>query len=205
MTSLFALSVMIALYLIIMIIVLIGKADIFDNYWMQKLHLTHDQSPKSQKPKIRRLMLDTSALAGDTFLVILTLLVTGIAVAIDNSQLLHSYLIIALSARALGYVLKKIVNRQRPNFLKNAPQMFTTSFPSVHSMMATTLYLWLGFIMPQIMDIESSYLLLSLCIPLILTVGFSRLYLAVHWPSDVFAGWISGLIIILSYTTFYSI
>ena len=175
-----------------------GKADTFDLLWMQRLHFHADQSEKTQRPKVRRLMLDSTALGGDTFLVIFSLMVIAISATIESWSLLYSYLTTALIARALGYILKKIVNRKRPALLANAPQMFTTSFPSVHTMMATSLYLWLGFIMPQIIGLSPNIILQLFCTILIMVIGFSRLYLAVHWPSDVFAGLIAGLIVILS-------
>ena len=193
-----ALGALIVIYIIIMMIIKTGKADTFDLHWMHRLHFHADKSEKTQKPKIRRLMLDTTALGGDTFLVIFSFMIIGISATIENWYLLHSYLTVALHARVLGYILKKIVNRKRPALLANAPQMFTTSFPSVHTMMATALYLWLGFIMPQAMDLSPNIILQLFCVALIMTIGFSRLYLAVHWPSDVLAGLIAGLIIILT-------
>lgn len=198
MAIMIALGTLIISYIIMMAIIKSGKADAFDLKWMEALHFHSDKSSKTQKPKVRRLMLDTTALGGDTFLVILTLMVIAISAAIGNWLLLHTFLVVALPARALGYVLKKIVNRKRPALLADAPQMFTTSFPSVHTMMATSLYLWLGFIMPHSMGLSPHILLPIACAALIAVIGFSRLYLAVHWPSDVLAGFIAGLIVILS-------
>lgn len=191
------LLVLIAAYALLMFMVRAGKADAFDLHVMQILHL-NDDSIKPQKPKILRLMHDTSALGGDTILVILTLLIIGISALTDNYMILLSFAATAISGRLLGYILKKITNRTRPNLRPDSPQMFTTSFPSVHTMMATCLYLWLGFIMPHIMGLSLSMILDFMCIALIGAIAFSRLYLAVHWPSDILGGAMAGLIIILA-------
>lgn len=197
MTLHYILAALVIIYITIMILVSRGKCDGFDMRFMQSLHIV-DRSSKPQKPKIRRLMVDTTALGGDTFLVIMTLLVIGVSELLGDRLFLHSFLITALSARLLGYILKKIVNRKRPALRDDAPQMFTTSFPSVHSMMAMAVFGWLGFLMPQFVGIAPNIVLQSLCIALIGTIALSRLYLAVHWPSDVIAGLIAGIIILLS-------
>lgn len=197
MTMLYILAALVIIYSIIMTMVSRGKCDNFDMKFMQSMHIANG-SMTPQKPKIRRLMLDTTALGGDTFLVIITLLVIGVSELIGNRLLLHSFLITALSARLLGYILKKIVNRVRPAVRSDAPQMFTTSFPSVHSMMAMAIFGWLGFLMPQFIGITPNIVLQILCAALIGTIAYSRLYLAVHWPSDVIAGLIGGAIILLS-------
>lgn len=194
---LYPLAILVIIYIIIMLLVSRGKCDDFDLRFMQSMH-SIDGTTKPQKPKIRRLMLDTTALGGDTFLVIMTLLVIGISELIGDRLFLHSFLITALSARLLGYILKKIVNRKRPTVRSDAPRMFTTSFPSVHSMMAMATFGWLGFLMPQFMGITPNIILQILCTTLIGTIAYSRLYLAVHWLSDVIAGLIAGLIILLS-------
>lgn len=185
-------------YVILMVAVRGGKTQAFDNHWMNKIHINTDGSVKPQKPKILRLMLDTTALGGDTFLVILTFIIIGISALIGNYTLLGSFAAVAASGRILGYILKKITNRTRPNLRPNAPQMFTTSFPSVHTMMATCLYLWLGFIMPQIIGLSLSVVLDFMCIALISMIAYSRLYLGVHWPTDILSGAIAGLVVIFS-------
>ncbi len=197
MTMLYPLALLVIIYIAIMCLVLRHICDNFDLPFMRYMHEVNGVT-KPQKPKIRRLMLDTTALGGDTFLVIMTLLVIGVSELLDDRLFLHSFLITALSARLLGFILKKIVNRKRPALRNDTPQMFTTSFPSVHSMMAMAIFGWLGFLMPQFIGITPNILLQILCTTLIGTIAYSRLYLAVHWPSDVIAGLIAGLIIILS-------
>lgn len=190
-----ALCLLIISYLAVMAMISAGKADALDMRIMRTLHFNGD-TVKPQRPKILRLMLDTTALGGDTFLVILTLIIIGISALTNNYMVLGSFAAVAASGRILGYILKKITNRARPNVRPNAPQMFTTSFPSVHTMMATCLYLWLGFIMPQIIGLSLSIVLDFMCIALISMIAFSRLYLGVHWPSDILGGAIAGMIVI---------
>ncbi len=194
---LFSLAILVILYIIIMQLVSRGKCDDYDLRILQFMH-DEDGSTKTQIPKMRRLMIDTTALGGDTFLVIMTLLMIGVSELIGDRLFLHSYLITALSARLLGHILKRTAKRKRPTVRSDAPQMFTSSFPSVHSMMAMTILGWLGFLMPQFMGMTPNIILQILCVTLIISIAYSRLYLAVHWPSDVAAGLIAGLIILLT-------
>lgn len=185
-------------YIIIMIAVLSGRGDAFDNVLMRKIHFESNGHYKAQTPKIRRLMMDASAMGGDTLLVIISLFMIGVSSLLGNWDLFLSFAIATCSARFLGLILKKLANRTRPDFIPDSPQMFTSSFPSVHSMMAIVLYGWFSFIMPTIIGVDTDIMLQIICISLILIIAYSRLYLGVHWPLDVIAGLISGLVILLA-------
>ena len=72
---------------------------------------------------------------------------------------------------------------------------FNASFPSGHALLSAATYLTLGGLLAQIQRrfrLKAFFILLSVLIMVI--VGFSRLYLGVHWPSDVLAGWTIGAI-----------
>ncbi len=101
---------------------------------------------------------------------------------------------IAISSLVLMLLLKQLFQRKRPlsPLLKAAKGL---SFPSGHAIMAVTFYGLLIYILQH--AIESSWLrsLVSiLLIVLILLIGFSRIYLRVHYASDVLGGFIIGLL-----------
>jgi undecaprenyl-diphosphatase len=101
---------------------------------------------------------------------------------------------IALSSLALMFLLKNLFGRQRPDIplLKEASGL---SFPSGHALMSVTFYGLLIHIVWQ--TVKKPWLKWTICIllgMLILVIGFTRIYLRVHYPSDVFAGFATGFL-----------
>ncbi len=104
---------------------------------------------------------------------------------------------IAISSLVLMLLLKQLFQRKRPlsPLLKAAKGL---SFPSGHAIMAVTFYGLLIYILQHIIEIDwLKYLLTVLVIGLIILIGFSRIYLRVHYTSDVLGGFIIGLLWLL--------
>lgn len=98
-----------------------------------------------------------------------------------------------VSGTILNSLLKFGFSRPRPELVAHHTEVMTSSFPSGHAMMSAVTYLVLGEMMAQT---QSSFRIktyfLGLAILLTLLIGLSRVYLGVHWPSDVLAGWTIG-------------
>ncbi len=108
-----------------------------------------------------------------------------------------------LCAGLLNVVLKNLIQEPRPAILQLISES-GYSFPSGHTMIAGAVYTAIiPIIEEKTMDKFIKRLLQSCCILVPVIVGISRIYLGVHWPSDVLDGWVLGLSIGLSSSLVY--
>jgi undecaprenyl-diphosphatase len=93
----------------------------------------------------------------------------------------------------LTTILKQEFARGRPDIVPHAVQVFSASFPSGHATQSAVTYLTLGALLARVQKrrILKAYSLGG-AIALTLLIGTSRVYLGVHWPTDVLAGWCVG-------------
>ncbi|MFO1152397.1 MAG: phosphatase PAP2 family protein [Rhodospirillales bacterium] len=90
-------------------------------------------------------------------------------------------------------MLKELFERARPDLVPHAARVFTSSFPSSHAVMSAIVYLTLGALLARAQpDRRLKIFFALLAVTLTLLVGSSRVYLGVHWPTDVLAGWCIG-------------
>ncbi|TPN75429.1 phosphatase PAP2 family protein [Mesorhizobium sp. CU2] len=95
--------------------------------------------------------------------------------------------------QVLSSVLKLEVDRPRPDLVSHLVNETSLSFPSGHAMLSAVTYLTLGSLAARFLpDRRTKIFALGLAVLITLLVGLSRVYLGVHWPSDVLAGWCAG-------------
>lgn len=138
---------------------------------------------------------DLTALGGVTVLTLVTIAVVGFLM-IDRKRGAAALMIVAVvGGLSIGSLIKHIINRPRPPRQYQAAYVFTASFPSGHSMLSAVTYLTLGALLAQVIR-RRVLRLYVICVAVLLTflVGVSRVFLGVHWPTDVLAGWTAGLI-----------
>lgn len=136
---------------------------------------------------------DLTALGGSTLLTLFVLGVTGLLLLEDRPRTVGFLLFAVLGGLALSMALKYGFDRPRPDFLPHGQRVYTTSFPSAHSMNAAVVYLTLAAIVAcSVERLAIRRYVMSAAVVVTILVGFSRVYLGVHWPTDVLAGWSAG-------------
>jgi undecaprenyl-diphosphatase len=137
--------------------------------------------------------LDISALGGFTFIWLFTAAAAGFFALTKRWRTLMIFLGAIVGASVLDAVLKFSFHRVRPEVVPHLTQVDTASFPSGHAMISAATYLTLGALLAntQVSRGVRVYVLV-LAVATTILIGLSRLYLGVHWPSDVLAGWSAG-------------
>ncbi len=98
-----------------------------------------------------------------------------------------------IGASLIGVALKTAFSRPRPQIAPHLAVANGPGFPSGHALAAAALYLTIGAIIASAQPrLAVRIAVMSLAILLMALIGFSRVYLGVHWPSDVLAGWAVG-------------
>lgn len=139
------------------------------------------------------LMRDVTGLGGVGLLTFITLAVAGF-LALGGSPRTSIALILAVgSGVVLSSLLKYGFDRPRPDLVAYGTRIYTSSFPSGHAFMAATVYLTGGIMLARKFEPQRLRIfILAISILVTLAVGASRIYLGVHWPTDVIAGWSIG-------------
>lgn len=138
---------------------------------------------------------DLTAVGGVAVLLLVTLAVAGFLL-LDRKYAAMGFVLAAVtSGLVVSSLLKGCFARPRPDIVPHLSQVYTTSFPSGHSMMSAIVYLTLGALLAR-MVVRRPLKFYFLAVAILVTglVGASRVYMGVHYPTDVLAGWTAGLV-----------
>lgn len=143
---------------------------------------------------LKQTVTEITALGGYPILVVMVGAVVGFLLV---SRRFGPALFVLLSVGAgtlVGHLLKLAYDRPRPDVVDHLVAIHTPSFPSGHATMSAVVYLTLASLILRLVDSRAvrAYVL-TIAIALTVSVGLSRIYLGVHWPSDVAAGWAIGV------------
>jgi undecaprenyl-diphosphatase len=169
-----------------------GDAQSFDRRILLSMRRPGDLMPIGP-PALVEAARDVTALGGLVVLALLTVS-TATFLALDGKSRIGAFLIASVaSGEGASILLKNVFDRSRPEIVPHAAYASSSSFPSGHSMMAAVTYLTLGALLAsyhQRRRVKAFFLLTATL--LVFLIGLSRVYLGVHWPTDVLAGWTAG-------------
>ncbi len=169
-----------------------GDTNRLDRAVLMSFRTAGDPSDLIGPDWFEEMVRDVTALGSYAFVIII------VAAAIGYLLLMRKYglALLLLAAEAGGMListlLKELFDRPRPD-LAHAARVFTASFPSGHATLSAVTFLTLGALLTRVTaERKSKLYFMATAIVLTLMVGLSRLYLGVHYPSDILAGWCIG-------------
>ncbi len=164
-----------------------GKTQAFDESVLRWLGAHHTKA-------LDGAMLEITALGTGT----VVMMIVGIA-AMFLGFTRHKYsalllLVATAGGLVLNMVLKHFFNRPRPHVIVWGTNAVSSSFPSGHAMSATIVYTCVAYLAARLAQYKwQRWTVMFLAAVVIILISLSRLYLGVHYPSDVLAGAVIGL------------
>ena len=174
--------------------VLAGDTQAFDYWLLQALRSPEDPAWPRGPHWLVEVGRDVTAFGSPVVVALLTAAVLGYLWLQRRYGALWFVVVATAGGGLLGRLLKELFARDRPN---PVPCLWVSSpsFPSGHAVLAAVVYLTLGILLARL---EPRLLLkvyfLGVMMALACLVGLSRVYLGVHYPTDVLAGWTVGLV-----------
>jgi undecaprenyl-diphosphatase len=173
--------------------VLEGDTQVLDRRVVLSMREASDLSDPLGPRWLEEFGRDVTALGGMGILGFFALLTVGYLFLDRKPHAALFVLVAVFGGMLLSTVLKEVVDRPRPDLVPHGQHVYTKSFPSGHSMLSAVTYLTLGALLARLQKRRRLKLyLLLLAVFLSLAIGMSRVYLGVHWPTDVLAGWSAG-------------
>ena len=196
-----ALGILLALFGFIKIAEELGEGELahFDAWLLHLLRVPgHPQSPIGPSWLLEAAQ-DITALGGRTMLVAVTLFAIGYLALERKYGAMWLVGVATAGGGLLSASMKHLFGRERPDLVPHLVAVTSPSFPSGHSLLAAILYLTLGALLARFaVRRRTKVYLLTVALFATFMIGSSRVYLGVHYPTDVLAGWCVGLVWALS-------
>lgn len=170
-----------------------GDTQAFDTKMLQALRSPDDPSKPIGPTWLEGSFIDLTALGGPTVVTLVVLVVAGFLLLQARYRTAWFVVVTWLSGEVVNTAMKHAFNRPRPTIVPHLREAFSSSFPSGHAMESAIVYLTLGAILMRVAETRITKLYcFGIAILLTVLVGASRVYLGVHYPTDVIGGWTIG-------------
>ena len=178
--------------------VLTGETHTFDRVVLVALRVNGDLSRPVGPPWMLAMFRDLTALGSTTVITLATgLAVTYLFIARQRVIALLVFLSVSLGS-GLETAMKLVFDRARPEVVPHLVAVHSLSFPSGHAMLSAITYLTLAVLLAKAQrERRISIFVLAAGVFMTLVIGTSRVYLGVHWPTDVLGGWTAGSVWVL--------
>lgn len=190
------LAVVLSVYIFIEVAGDVGAGDtqVLAMWALRALRRADDPHVPIGPVLLRDVAVDVTSLGSAVVVTLVTVAVVGFLLL----KKMFGYASLVTVASAGGALLNKLLKvhfaRPRPEAVPHLREVFSLSFPSGHAMLAAVVYLTLGaLLVPTLKNKREKVYCLGVAMLLTLLVGASRVYLGVHYPTDVLAGWAVGL------------
>ena len=172
-----------------------GDTRALDTRILQALRKADDPATPVGPAWLEAALLDLTAIGGPT---VITLVVGAVVGFLCLQTRYRTAMVVAgaaVSGELVNQVLKQLFMRPRPDVVPHLRDVITPSFPSGHAMESAIVYLTLGVMLMRVAErrITKIYCL-TIAVLVTLLVGVSRVYLGVHYPTDVVGGWMLGFL-----------
>lgn len=167
-----------------------GESHPFDESILLALRQAGDPSAPIGPAWLQFAMADITALGGYAVLTLIVILSSLYLVLEHRLKTMLLLVCSIVSGTLLISLLKLGFDRPRPDLIDHLTHASSSSFPSGHAASSAMVYLTLGLLLAQAETHRRLKLfLIASAVFIAILVGCSRVYLGVHWPSDVIAGW----------------
>lgn len=137
---------------------------------------------------------DITALGGPTVLGMAVLAIVGFLVLQGMYRNAAFVFLASVGGWMLNDLLKEVFARPRPQVVPHLRQVMTLSFPSGHALTSAAVYLTLGALLMRVAQSRLvKFYIMAIAMLTTVLVGVTRVYLGVHYPTDVLAGWLIGI------------
>jgi undecaprenyl-diphosphatase len=170
-----------------------GQTHALDEAVLRALRNPNDLADPIGPAWLEHVMRDITSLGSFTLVALVALITIGYLL-IEGKRAAAAFVVVAIAGGVvLSEGLKQVFARPRPELVAHLVEVQTASFPSGHAMLSAVTFLTLGALLARIQsDRRLKAYVISVAIVLTLLIGASRVYLGVHWPTDVLAGWCAG-------------
>jgi undecaprenyl-diphosphatase len=169
-----------------------GEARWFDEGLLYALRTSDPADPIGPR-WFEASVAEITALGGFGVLALVTLMAIGYLLMFRKWGSALMVLAATLGGTAISEGLKVGFARPRPDLVAHAVDVTSMSFPSGHAMLSAVTYLTLGALLARTQERRRARgYILGAAVLVTLLIGASRIYLGVHWPTDVLAGWCLG-------------
>lgn len=170
-----------------------GETDALDHRLLLMFRVPGDPSDPLGPRWLEEAVRDITALGGFTLLSVTLVAATLLLVFHERRREALVFAATVILAQVSSEVLKAIYDRDRPSLVTHGSHAYSQSFPSGHSVMAAATFFTLATVLASLESKKrTKALIYGLAITFVVSVGISRVYLGVHWPTDVLGGWALG-------------